>query len=189
MHMCTLAHFACQPCQCTFYRKGGTLSRSMVIHSRCPVQSSNFAYIFALLWVSLSPVNMGGPAWTCPHDPVCKSSSACPSERSRQKKRPRADAVLAAAAVAFLAVALKCGELLAARPSAPSGGGCRHWQPPDNGPWAADRPFPLAVPLKNPSGHQRTPDQDSCTNRCRRQWGCGLDLARHFDCERAQGWG
>ena len=63
---------------------------------------------------------MGWPAWKCPCDPVCKPGSACSSERLRLKKKQRADAVLAAAAVAFLAVALTCGALLAARPTARS---------------------------------------------------------------------
>ena len=62
---------------------------------------------------------MGLPARQCPHDPVCKSSSACSSKRSRLRKKHIADAVLAVAAVSVLAVAVKVGVLLPTRPTRP----------------------------------------------------------------------
>ena len=94
----------------------------MVIRSGCLVQSSKFCLLLQLCDFLFR--KMGRGPWKCPHDLVCKSVNACTSKRHRIKNKKAADAMRAVAAVSFLAVAVKVGELVAARPRDPAAVTC-----------------------------------------------------------------
>ena len=57
--------------------------------------------------------------WSCSHDPVCPTNSACTSKRTWEKKKRMEAAATSAAALCVSAIAVKCSESLAASDPAP----------------------------------------------------------------------